>query len=250
MGTKYTPVYEDDAADLGRGIPEQTDEEAANEAAMQSKTDKTQYYPANSAVNKKGQLLRDDEVASSMKATLDQQLAKRNLRDDPVTQSMEDTLNRQLSEKTPTVKRTPIVTKEQLAASGLSLRDYLNKQQGLTRRGDSAPSASPSKATTPPGSSLPPSRALMPNKEGQPGGSLPVKRPRGQGTVMEQGRGADIYGGSINDFRDMFKGTKRGGGDYAKGGAVKKMAAGGSVSSASKRADGIAQRGKTKGKMC
>jgi hypothetical protein len=35
-----------------------------------------------------------------------------------------------------------------------------------------------------------------------------------------------------------------------KGGAVKKMASGGSVSSASKRADGIAQRGKTRGKMC
>jgi hypothetical protein len=35
-----------------------------------------------------------------------------------------------------------------------------------------------------------------------------------------------------------------------KGGAVKKMASGGKVSSASKRADGIAMRGKTKGKMC
>jgi hypothetical protein len=40
-----------------------------------------------------------------------------------------------------------------------------------------------------------------------------------------------------------------------KGGAVKtkqptKFASGGSVSSASKRGDGIAQRGKTKGKMC
>lgn len=35
-----------------------------------------------------------------------------------------------------------------------------------------------------------------------------------------------------------------------KGGATKKMASGGSVSSASNRADGIAQRGKTKGKMC
>jgi hypothetical protein len=35
-----------------------------------------------------------------------------------------------------------------------------------------------------------------------------------------------------------------------KGGAVKKMASGGSVSSASKRADGIAQRGKTKGRIC
>jgi hypothetical protein len=35
-----------------------------------------------------------------------------------------------------------------------------------------------------------------------------------------------------------------------KGGTVKKMASGGSVSSASKRGDGIAQRGKTKGRMC
>ena len=34
-----------------------------------------------------------------------------------------------------------------------------------------------------------------------------------------------------------------------KGGKVKKMAKGGSVGSASKRADGIAQRGKTRGKM-
>jgi len=35
-----------------------------------------------------------------------------------------------------------------------------------------------------------------------------------------------------------------------KGGAVKKMASGGKVSSASSRGDGIAQRGKTKGRMC
>jgi hypothetical protein len=35
-----------------------------------------------------------------------------------------------------------------------------------------------------------------------------------------------------------------------KGGAVKKYASGGSVSSASKRADGIAQRGKTRGRVC
>jgi len=42
-------------------------------------------------------------------------------------------------------------------------------------------------------------------------------------------------------------------GDYKRGGKVKKMASGGmtsKVSSASNRADGIAQRGKTKGRMC
>ena len=37
---------------------------------------------------------------------------------------------------------------------------------------------------------------------------------------------------------------------YKKGGAVKKMASGGMASSASKRADGIATKGKTRGKMC
>jgi hypothetical protein len=37
---------------------------------------------------------------------------------------------------------------------------------------------------------------------------------------------------------------------YRRGGAVKKMASGGSVSSASKRADGIATKGKTRGRMC
>ena len=34
--------------------------------------------------------------------------------------------------------KPPVVTKEELEKSGLSLRDYMNKQQGLTRRGASA----------------------------------------------------------------------------------------------------------------
>jgi len=38
--------------------------------------------------------------------------------------------------------------------------------------------------------------------------------------------------------------------DMKRGGSVKKMASGGKTSSASNRADGIAQRGKTKGRMC
>lgn len=39
-------------------------------------------------------------------------------------------------------------------------------------------------------------------------------------------------------------------GNLKSGGAVKKMASGGMASSASKRADGIATKGKTRGKMC
>lgn len=38
-------------------------------------------------------------------------------------------------------KATPTVTKKQLEESGLSLRDYLNRERGLTRRGDSTPAA-------------------------------------------------------------------------------------------------------------
>ena len=44
--------------------------------------------------------------------------------------------------------------------------------------------------------------------------------------------------------------TDEAGNNMKRGGAVKKMASGGKVSSASSRGDGIAQRGKTRGKMC
>lgn len=40
-----------------------------------------------------------------------------------------------------------IVTKEELEKSGLSLRDYMNKQQGLTRRGEPAMRKTPSAPT-------------------------------------------------------------------------------------------------------
>jgi hypothetical protein len=44
--------------------------------------------------------------------------------------------------------------------------------------------------------------------------------------------------------------TDEAGNNMKRGGAVKKMASGGKVSSASSRGDGIAQRGKTRGKLC
>jgi len=51
------------------------------------------------------------------------------------------------------------------------------------------------------------------------------------------GREAILRGDTMDEFGSAMK----------RGGSVKKMASGGSVSS---RADGIAQRGKTRGKMC
>jgi len=49
------------------------------------------------------------------------------------------------------------------------------------------------------------------------------------------------------NFGGAYEGTSN---DRAKGGMIKKYAKGGSVSSASSRGDGIAQRGKTKGRIC
>ena len=63
----------------------------------------------------------------------------------------------------------------------------------------------------------------------------------------------DYFGSLDSTARYMKKkpgGLDQGsGGEYKRGGKVKKMASGGMTSSASKRADGIATKGKTRGKM-
>ena len=149
----------------------------------------------------------------------------------------------------PTQRRTPMVTKEQLDASGLSLRDYMNKQLGLTRRDGSSSAATPRKVGNAPGGSSTPSAVLKPNRTGQPGGSVPT---RGAGTVMQQGRDTDLYGGSINDIKNLFKKdpSKKSFQEANDERIAKNYKKGGSVSSASSRGDGIAQRGKTRGKIC
>lgn len=75
----------------------------------------------------------------------------------------------------------------------------------------------------------------------------------GKGTEPPKKRGGigpyHAFEGVTDYFSRLREGRKRPG-EMNKGGAVKKYASGGSVSSASKRADGIAQRGKTKGRIC
>jgi hypothetical protein len=206
---KRTKRYEE-----GGGIPAQTEEEAANEMELNSPAAR-----ARRNVSDAENQIRADAVAKlASKAAPAMEMDE----EAPVKMPMRP------GQASSGMTKTPMVTKEQLAASGLSLRDYLNKQQGLTRRGNSEKST---RMPTRPGQEAP-----IYSNEG-----INKPRPRGRGTVMEQGRGVSLYGDSIKDMKDIFKGTRRGGGDYAKGG---------SVSSASKRADGIAQRGKTKGKMC
>jgi hypothetical protein len=72
-------------------------------------------------------------------------------------------------------------------------------------------------------------------------GSVPtVVTPRAR-SLVDQGRNVDLYGGAIKDIGSIFGKSK------VRAGPEAKMAKGGSASS---RADGIASKGKTRGKMC
>ena len=127
-----------------------------------------------------------------------------------------------------------VVGKKELEDSGLSLRDFLNKERGLTRRKERAdPTAGEAKDkaaqtaadTIDPGAPQPP-KYIPTSRTTQP--LSDVTRP---GTRVPYDN---------TDTSDMT---------FKKGGKVQKMASGGSVSSASKRADGCAVKGKTRGKM-
>lgn len=153
----------------------------------------------------------------------------------------------------PRAKAAPkIVTKEELAKSGLSLRDYLNKQQGLTRRGEAgAPAAMPSRAglqdalnTANRAAVAPsPSRSSMMSRMREADKAIKgVREPEVKAKAPAESR---LTRGNFDD-RDIDPKTllprKRSSG-------ASRYAAGGSVS-ASRRADGIATKGKTRGRMC
>ena len=152
-------------------------------------------------------------------------------------------------------KKAPTVTKEELAASGLSLRDYLNKQQGLTRRGESSPAAS----TKAPARSGQDSSTY--SNEGR-GKSAPAKYETAYDRMNRENRASgkdfdSLVTGVKNRIANagdsgqdrLLKDTRPRGGMNAKTLLPTRMAKGGSVSSASKRADGIATKGKTRGTM-
>jgi hypothetical protein len=69
---------------------------------------------------------------------------------------------------------------------------------------------------------------------------------------MEMGRTVSPEGQGFEEMKDAIRAERKRAGlpteNMKKGGAVKKMAKGGST--ASKRADGIAVKGKTRGKIC
>lgn len=112
--------------------------------------------------------------------------------------------------------KSAVVTKEELEKSGMSLRDYMNKQQGLTRRKEKNP--------TP--------------KLIDPSNIRSDPRPEYEEKLKKTPKLIDpsnIRSGSRPEYEALIKKTG--------------MKSGGSVSSASSRADGIAIKGKTRGKM-
>lgn len=122
----------------------------------------------------------------------------------------------------------PIITKEELTKSGMTLREFMNKERGLTPRA-SAPKKAPAVKTT-----------TYTGPEGTAGDSEAAKNspnPR----ISAEARMKDIVREQASkerrDTLPMDAAMKKGGG-------VPKMKKGGSV-----RGDGCAIRGKTKGTM-
>jgi len=147
------------------------------------------------------------------------------------------------AEALPKATKSKVVTKEELEKSGLSLRDYLNKQQGLTRRGESTPASSPKPA--PKAESKP-----APKDVSDVTKMSLADRAKASRESARLGSGPTDTRPVGERIRSALAGKDRGGNSVDFVGAGMGMKRGGSVSSASRRADGIATKGKTRGKMC
>ena len=130
-------------------------------------------------------------------------------------------------------KKDRIITKEEMKKAGFdNLRDFLNAERGLKRRDGSAPSkAEPAKAETKPETKKE-RPSLFRRTVAALGG---VKLPQDPGPEKEEEKSTT-----------RPKPYSTAAAIQAKNMGYKK---GGSVSSASKRADGCAMKGKTRGRM-
>ena len=172
-------------------------------------------------------------------------------------------------------KKKSVVTKEEMQKAGFdNLRDYLNAQRGLTRRGEkpaeSKPAASKPAAKTESASvevrasRLPRStdddsssvfaprakEAIAKAKERLTSGREFSSKPAESKTSRSE-EDSSVLAPGAREFIGRLKTRLTSGHEFGKkhGGKVHKYAAGGKVGSASKRGDGIAMRGKTRGMM-
>jgi hypothetical protein len=143
------------------------------------------------------------------------------------------------SEKPVAKAKSSMVTKEELAKSGMSLRDYLNKQQGLTRKGGSSAPDTGDESSRLAGRYAKP--ALRQETMRERAEAYNAKR------FAQQAENAAKDMAPRGQSRILTGIRKNAGANVGMGAGMK---SGGSVSSASKRADGIAMRGKTRGKIC
>jgi hypothetical protein len=139
-----------------------------------------------------------------------------------------------------TLTKPPIITKEQMEKEGFTdLRDYLNFKGGFTRRPDKVNPDMRAKADAAP-AAVP----VASSEEKNTSNDLRAK------SKEQQARGARLRGETDSVLGENAQKLKA---DFKRSLGVKHFlessdfAKGGSVSS---RADGIAQRGKTRGKMC
>ena len=137
-----------------------------------------------------------------------------------------------LTPKVASPSKSKMVTKEELAKSGLSLRDYMNKQQGLTRRGSSTPDTGDEVDRLASRFKKPPLRQETMRERAE---SYNAKR---FAQKAEDAMPRNTQDRILTDIKKKADENKFMGSLGLKGG--------GKVSSASKRADGIAIRGKTR----
>jgi hypothetical protein len=148
------------------------------------------------------------------------------------------------------------VSKRELEESGLSLRDYMNKQQGLTRRGSSAGEEKTPKRTSAKESirDTGDEFSRLESRYKKPAPRYETPYDRMNRSNRESGTDFDSMVGKL---KDRITGASDRGQDRILTGIKKKadenkfmgstgMKSGGKVSSASKRADGCAIRGKTR----
>jgi hypothetical protein len=121
-----------------------------------------------------------------------------------------------------------VVSKKELADSGLSLRDFLNREKGLTRKGSTSdPTAGEAKDKAAQAAA-----DAMGDADITPAGSFRGRRSDASGKLSDVTRPGTRVKYDNTDTSDMT---------YKRGGKVKKYAGGGSI-------DGCAQRGKTRGR--
>jgi len=178
---------------------------------------------------------------------------------------------RALAERQTLRNKPSVVTKEELAKSGMSLRDYMNKQQGLTRRqdkvdpdlrnreADAAFARERVKAVAEPTADEIANQQRKEKLNRLKTASAGAESKMRQANALRMSRAdfvgdAELRGETPSALKQAAsepetRTPKRSGNLTDMLGLSSRYASGGAVS-ASRRGDGIAQRGKTRGKMC